>query len=64
MFSGPLQPDPDSAMDVLAFVLCPAQAFAGQGDLDEMELVHELIGSMKAEAIHRWWEKKQRLRRN
>jgi hypothetical protein len=47
-------PDPEDAADVLAFVLCPAQAFAPAGDAEELEAVGELMLPIKAEAIRRW----------
>jgi hypothetical protein len=46
-------PDPDSALDVLAFVLCPARAFAPAGDAEELLAVRELMRPMKAEAARR-----------
>jgi hypothetical protein len=46
-------PDPESALDVLAFVLCPAEAFAPAGDADELAEVRELMRPMKAEAARR-----------
>lgn len=50
-------PDPESATDVLAFVLCPAKAFIGDGgDAAEEEAVSEIMLSVKAEAIRRWAE--------
>ena len=47
-------PDPESAADVLAFVLCPSQAFAPTGDPEEWEAIGELMRPVKAEAIRRW----------
>lgn len=47
-------PDPEDAADVLAFVLCPAQAFAPAGDAEELAAVGELMLPIKAEAIRRW----------
>lgn len=47
-------PDPECAVDVLAFVLCPAKAFAPHGDEEELAAVRELMLPVKTEAIRRW----------
>jgi len=52
LFTSTYTPDPKSALDVLAFVLTPVEAFAS--DPDEFEAVAELLGAAKAEAIERW----------
>ena len=52
LFSSTYQPDPESALDVLAFVLTPVQAFAT--DPEELAVVAELLGAAKSEAIERW----------
>jgi hypothetical protein len=52
LYSSTYQPDPRRALDVLAFVLTPVEAFAS--DPDEIEAVTELLNSAKAEAIERW----------
>jgi hypothetical protein len=52
LYSSSFQPDPRSALDVLAFVLTPVAAFAT--DPDEFEAVAELLGAAKTEAIERW----------
>jgi hypothetical protein len=52
LYSSTYQPNPRSALDVLAFVLTPVQAFAS--DPDELEAVAELLGAAKSEAIERW----------
>lgn len=52
LYSSTYQPDPQSALDVLAFVLTPIEAFAS--DPDELEAVAELLGAAKSEAIERW----------
>jgi hypothetical protein len=52
LFTSTYTPDPKSALDVLAFVLTPIEAFAS--DPDELEAVAELLGAAKAEAIERW----------
>jgi hypothetical protein len=52
MFSSSYQPDPRSALDVLAFVLTPVGAFAS--DPDELEAVALVLGAAKSEAIERW----------
>jgi hypothetical protein len=52
LYSSSYQPDPRSALDVLAFVLTPIEAFAQ--DPEELEVVAELLGAAKTEAIERW----------
>ena len=52
LYSSTYQPNPSSALDVLAFVLTPVRAFAN--DPDELEAVAELLGAAKSEAIERW----------
>lgn len=52
LFSSTYQPNPTSALDVLAFVLTPIGAFAS--DPDELEAVAEILGAAKLEAIERW----------
>jgi predicted ATP-grasp superfamily ATP-dependent carboligase len=52
LYSSTYQPDPRSALDVLAFVLTPIAAFAH--DPDELEAVAALLGAAKSEAIERW----------
>jgi hypothetical protein len=52
LYSSTYQPNPRSALDVLAFVLTPVQAFASHPD--ELEAVAELLGAAKSEAIERW----------
>jgi hypothetical protein len=56
VYSSGFEPNPFDARDVLAFVLCPPEAFVPGGDEDEMEAVAELIGPAKEEAIRRWYE--------
>ncbi len=56
LFSSTYQPNPRNALDVLAFVLTPADAFAACPD--ELEAVSVILEAAKAEAIERW----QRLR--
>lgn len=56
VYSSGYEPDPDSARDVLAFVLCPLAAFAPAGDADEMEAVAAMMAPAKEEAIRRWQE--------
>lgn len=55
IYSAPLQPNPQSARDVLAFLLTPVEAFADPGDDDELEVVTELLDGAKAEALRRWY---------
>jgi hypothetical protein len=52
LYSSTYQPDPRRAIDVLAFVLTPVEAFAT--DPEELEVVAELLGAAKSEAIERW----------
>ena len=52
LYSSTYQPDPRNALDVLAFVLTPVEAFASHPD--ELEAVAELLGAAKCEAIERW----------
>ncbi len=52
LFTSTYTPDPKRALDVLAFVLTPIEAFAP--DPDERELVAEILGAAKTEAIERW----------
>ena len=56
VYSSGFTPDPSDARDVLAFVLCPLRVFAPRADADEMEVVAELIGPAKQEALRRWQE--------
>ncbi|HUJ58469.1 MAG TPA: hypothetical protein VLX92_08250 [Kofleriaceae bacterium] len=55
LFSSSYQPDPRSALDVLAFVLTPVEAFSSGEDPEELEAVAELLGSAKHEAVKRWF---------
>jgi hypothetical protein len=55
LFSG-LSPDPHDALAVLAFIFCPPEVFAPDGDVDEVEAVAELMAPVKAEAVRRWYE--------
>ena len=64
LYSSSYHPDPRSAIDVLAFVLTPVEAFADVRDPDELEAVAELLGSAKAEAIERWMSLSSDDRRN
>ncbi len=56
VYSSGFSPDPSSARDVLAFVLCPAEVFAPRGGADERAAVAEMIGPAKEEAVRRWQE--------
>lgn len=62
LFTSTYTPDPKSALDVLAFVLTPIEAFAS--DPDELEAVAELLGAAKAEAIERWQALQPKARRH
>ena len=52
LFSSSYQPNPRSALDVLAFVLTPVGAFASGPE--EVEAVAAILGAAKCEAIARW----------
>lgn len=52
LFTSTYTPDPKRALDVLAFVLTPVEAFSS--DPDELEAVAELLDAAKSEAIERW----------
>jgi len=52
LYSSTYQPNPRSALDVLAFVLTPVEAFASCPE--ELDAVAELLGAAKTEAIERW----------
>lgn len=54
IYSSGYSPNPESALDVLAFVLCPAAAFATGAGEDELEAVAEIMGPAKAQAVRRW----------
>jgi len=62
LFSSSYQPNPGSALDVLAFVLTPIGAFAS--DPGELEAVAEILGAAKSEAIERWQSLRTASRRN
>jgi hypothetical protein len=62
MFSSTYQPDPQSARDVLAFVLTPVDAFAS--DPEELEAVTILLEAAKTEAIERWQSLLSQAQRN
>jgi predicted ATP-grasp superfamily ATP-dependent carboligase len=62
LFTSTYTPDPKSALDVLAFVLTPIEAFAS--DPDELEAVAELLGAAKAEAIERWQSLQSEVKRD
>jgi hypothetical protein len=56
LYQSTLTPNPRSARDVLAFVLCPLEVFAPAGDADELAAVEELINPAKIAAVRRWYE--------
>jgi hypothetical protein len=64
VYSSGISPNPDSAVDVLAFVFCPLTAFAPAGDEEELAAVAEMIGPVKEEAIQRWIESDKARKRN
>jgi hypothetical protein len=55
LYSSSYTPDPGNALDVLAFVLTPVEAFAQIDEPAEREAVAELLDSAKVEAIKRWY---------
>lgn len=59
IYQSAITPDPSSAVDVLAFVLCPITAFAPAADDDELEAVEQLIQPAKIEALRRWYQAHQ-----
>jgi hypothetical protein len=56
VYSSGFTPDPHDTVDVLAFVLCPLEAFAPGADADEIAAVAEMIAPAKEEAVRRWQE--------
>jgi hypothetical protein len=64
LYSSTFQPDPAKALDVLAFVLTPVEAFASIDQPEEREAVAELLDSAKAEAIKRWYSLRSEAIRN
>jgi len=63
LYTSSYAPDPKSALDVLAFVLTPIEAFASVDDPAEREAVAELLGNAKQEAIERWFALRGETRR-
>jgi hypothetical protein len=64
LYSSAFQPDPGKALDVLAFVLTPVEAFAQIDHPEERAAVAELLDSAKAEAIKRWYSLRSEAIRN
>jgi len=64
VYSSAFSPNPSRALDVLAFVLTPVEAFAPTGDDEELAAVAELLGTAKAEAVRRWRDLSDSARRN
>jgi hypothetical protein len=62
LYSSTYQPDPRNALDVLAFVLTPVEAFASCPE--ELDAVAELLGAAKSQAIERWQSLRSEARRN
>lgn len=60
LFISRYQPNPRNALDVLAFVLAPADAFASGPD--EIEAVAAILCAAKCEAIERWRSLRTRAR--
>lgn len=55
LYSSGYSPDPRRALDVLAFVLTPPQAFANPDDEEELAAVTEMLDEAKQEAVKRWY---------
>jgi len=55
-FDAGFRPDPESATEVLAFVLCPLTVFAPQAGAEELAEVAECLRPMREEAIRRFVE--------
>lgn len=61
VYSSGHSPDPTSALDVLAFVLCPNGVFVSEAESDDLDAVAEIIGPVKEEAVRRWQESRREL---
>ena len=55
LYSSGYSPDPRRALDVLAFVLTPPEAFASADNEEELIAVTELLDEAKYEAVKRWF---------
>ena len=64
VYQSAMTTDPGSAIDVLAFLLCPLEAFAPAGDADELAAIEELIQPAKIEAVMRWYSTHSRSSQN
>ena len=64
IFSSAFSPNPGRALDVLAFILTPASAFAPTGDDEEQAAVAILLEGAKAEAVRRWQDLRDDASRN
>ena len=53
IYVSPYRPDPASALDVLAFVLTPVEAFVA-GNAEERWGAANVLYAAKCEAIERW----------
>ena len=54
VYSSGIQPDPASARDVLAFVLCPLEVFASCGSQAEKDAIAAVMVPVKEQAVRRW----------
>lgn len=59
IYSSGYAPDPKSARDILAFVLCPSEVFVSEEEAEEAETVAEIVGPVKEEAVRRWQERRR-----
>ncbi len=55
-YSSGYQPDPGNALEVLAFLLCPAEVFAPGGDAQEVEAIAVLMLPCKEAALRGFTE--------
>ncbi len=56
IYTSGLEPDPQDALDVLAFVLCPVAVFAPEGTARERAAIAEMLTPAKEEAVRKWLE--------
>jgi len=64
LYSSRLLPDPESATDVLAFVLCPLTAFVPAGDEEELAAVADIMAPIREQAVERFLVEHRRRQRN
>ena len=64
VFSSALTPNPASARDVLAFVLCPASLFVMSGCVEEAEAAALMMAPAKEAAARRFLDGERAKRSN